>query len=57
MIETVNWNIVFAVISALIFLAIVIYTVVKLRKQVSKREREEKEKTSKRLNKKHPEKK
>lgn len=44
----------FAVISALVLLAIVIYTVVKLRKQVSKREREEKEKTAKRLNKRHP---
>lgn len=47
--ETINTG--FAVISALILLAVAIYTVVKLRKQVSKREREEKEKTAKRLNK------
>lgn len=41
----------FAVISAVILLAIAIYTVIKLRKQVGKQEKVEKEKTTKRLNK------
>lgn len=42
----------FAVISAVILVAIAIYTVIKLRKQVDNREKEEKEKITNRLNKK-----
>lgn len=44
------WKTGFAIISAVILLAVSVYTVIKLRKQVSKRENEEQEKSADRLN-------